>query len=558
MNQKERPKKRLGEILLEKGLITEEQLKIALQIQKSTKRLLGDILTFLGFIDQAQLSSVLSSEFGVQYFDSLLNVVPDNEALKLVPIDFAKKYKVVPLSLENDKLTVIVEDPFNITIIDELKKLTNKTIITAVAPIQEIEQAIDSWYTEKLDFDSLIEEAMNSLTGSTVEIEEPPIIKLVNFIISNAIKNRATDIHIEPEKNAVVIRYRIDGVLHVIDFLPKDLGRVITTRIKIISGIDISESRLPQDGRSSFLFAGRSIDLRVSTYPIDSGENIVLRILDKSKLVSKIEAIGFSEKQLKIFKKLLHKKYGIILVTGPTGSGKTTTLYAALLDINSTMLNIMTIEDPIEYELPFIRQSQINEKAGFTFAKGLRSILRQDPDIIMVGEIRDEETLTIATHAALTGHLVLSTLHTNNALATIPRLKYMGVSPNILASSLTGVVAQRLIRLVCPYCKEEYVASEEEINIIKEYLPDISTNEEIILAKGKGCERCNFTGFLGRTIISEIFEIDKDIARAIEKNVEENKLNDIIMGKGFISISQDGILKALKKITPLEEVLRVI
>ncbi len=556
--QKEKPKKRLGDILIEKGLITEEQLKIALQIQKSTKRLLGDILIFLGFIDQGQLSSVLSSEFGVQYFDSLTNVVPDNDALKLVPIDFAKKFKVVPLYIDNDQLTVIVEDPFNITVIDELKKLTNKTIITAVAPLQEIEQAIDNWYTEKLDFDSLVDEAMNALSGSTVEIEEPPIIKLVNYIISTAIKNRATDIHIEPEKNAVVIRYRIDGILHVIDFLPKDLGKVITTRIKIISGIDISESRLPQDGRSSFIFAGRAIDLRVSTYPIDSGENIVLRILDKSKLLSKIEAIGFSDEQLKIFKKLLNKKYGIILVTGPTGSGKTTTLYAALLDINSTMLNIMTIEDPIEYELPFIRQSQVNEKAGFTFSKGLRSILRQDPDIIMVGEIRDEETLTIATHAALTGHLVLSTLHTNTALATIPRLKYMGVSPNILASSLVGVVAQRLIRLICPYCKEEYIATDEEKGIIKEYLPDLPLDDDITLAKGKGCEKCKYTGYLGRTIISEIFEIDRDIAKAIEKNLEDNEINDIINKKGFISMSQDGIMKALNKITPLEEVLRVI
>lgn len=555
---KEKPKKRLGEILLEKGLITEEQLKIALQIQKSTKRLLGDILIFLGFIDQGQLSSVLSSEFGVQYFDSLSNVVPDNDALQLVPLDFAKRFKVVPLYIENDKLTVIVEDPFNITVIDELKKLTNKTIITAVAPLQEIEQAIDSWYTEKLDFDSLVEEAMSALSGSTVEIEEPPIIKLVNYIISTAIKNRATDIHIEPEKNAVVIRYRVDGILHVIDFLPKVLGKVITTRIKIISGIDISESRLPQDGRSSFIFAGRAIDLRVSTYPIDYGENIVLRILDKSKLLSKIEAIGFSDEQLKIFKKLLNKKYGIILVTGPTGSGKTTTLYAALLDINSTMLNIMTIEDPIEYELPFIRQSQVNEKAGFTFSKGLRSILRQDPDIIMVGEIRDEETLTIATHAALTGHLVLSTLHTNTALATIPRLRYMGVSPNILASSLAGVVAQRLIRLICPYCKEEYIASNDEKEIIKEYLPDFPLDNEITLAKGKGCEKCKYTGFLGRTIISEIFEVDRDVAKAIEKNLEDNEINDIINEKGFISMSQDGILKALNKITPLEEVLRVI
>jgi len=558
IKQQDKPKKRLGDILLEKGLITEEQLNIALQVQKSTKRLLGDILIFLGFIDQAQISSVLSTEFGVQYFNSLSDIVPDPEALKLIPQEFAQKFKVVPLHVEDDKLTVIVDDPFNVTVIDELKKLTDKTIITAVAPIEEIEQAIDNWYTDKLDIDSLIQSALESLGTATVEVEEPPIIKLVNYIISTAIKRRATDIHIEPEKNAVVLRYRVDGILHVVDLFPKDLGRVITTRIKIISGLDISESRIPQDGRANFIFAGRSIDLRVSTFPINEGENIVLRILDKSKLVSKVEALGFSEKQVSIFRKLLNKKYGIILVTGPTGSGKTTTLYAALLEVNSTKVNIMTIEDPIEYELPFIRQSQINEKAGFDFAKGLRSILRQDPDIIMVGEIRDEETISVATHAALTGHLVLSTLHTNSALAAIPRLKYMGISSNILASALGGVIAQRLVRLICPYCKEEYEATPEEIKLIEEQLPDFTRGETISLAKGKGCDRCNFTGFMGRTAISEVFEVDKEIARAIEKNLDDNEINKLIIKKGFITMAQDGIMKALEKITSLDEVMRVV
>jgi len=551
--------KRLGDILVEKGLLTPEQLKIALEIQKSTGKLLGEILIDLGFVDQTAISSALSKDIGVQFLSTLENIIPDPEALNAVPHEVALEYKVVPLTLENGVLTVIVSDPFDIIAVDTLRQLTGKVINTIVAPESEIAKAIDLWYAEEEAFDALVKQALNSARTAEIAAEEPPIIKLVNYIIVTGIKKRATDIHIEPEKNTLVIRYRIDGILYVWNLLPKDLQKSIISRIKVMANLDISESRLPQDGRADFFFAGRNIDLRISTYPTAEGENVVLRILDKTKFITQIDGLGFSENQLNIFKRLLRRHYGMVLITGPTGSGKTTTLYAALLNLNSTDVNIMTIEDPIEYELPFIRQSQINPKAGFTFARGLRAILRQDPDIILVGEIRDKETLEVAIHAALTGHLILSTLHTNYAVAAISRLLYMGISPYILASSLAGVVSQRLVRKICPYCKSSYRASSKEKEIIKTYLSDkIDLAEEFILFKGKGCDRCHNTGYLGRTIITEIFEVNESVSDAITHQAHEEEINKILKQQGFISMFEDGLYKILNGITTLDELLRVI
>ncbi len=556
-NEQKLPKK-LGDLLLEKGVITPEQLKIALEIQKSTHKLLGEILLDLGFVDQTTVSSVLSDNLGIQYLDSLEDVVPDPQALSLVPQEIAAAHKVVPLRLEDNILTVVVSDPFDIVAVDTLRRLTGKSITTVVAPEGEIAKAIDLWYAETEGFDALVKKATELVGTAELGVEEPPIIKLVNYIIVNGIKKRATDIHIEPEKNTVIIRYRIDGILHVWKLLPKKLCKSIVSRVKIMSSLDISETRIPQDGRISFFFAGRHIDLRVSTYPTAEGENVVLRILDKSKLITKIEMLGYSKHQLEVFRRLLRKNYGMILVTGPTGCGKTTTLYAALLEINSTRLNIMTVEDPIEYELPFIRQSQINPKAGFTFAKGLRAILRQDPDVIMVGEIRDMETLEIATHAALTGHLVFSTLHTNNAVAAVTRLIYMGAGKHIIASALAGVIAQRLARVICPYCKEAYTPSEHEKKWFIKYLPSEAVPSEIVLYKGKGCERCNNTGFLGRTAISEIFEVTPEIYEAIVKGADETDIKRLLSQQGFVSMFQDGLYKVLAGVTTLEEILRVV
>jgi type IV pilus assembly protein PilB len=549
---------KLGDLLLKKGLITHEQLKIALDIQKSTHKLLGEILVDLGFVDQNTISSILSHNLGIQYLASLEDIVPDPQALSLVPQEVATAHKVIPLHLEGNTLTVVVADPFDIVAVDTLRRLTGKSINTVVAPEGEIIKAIDLWYAETEKFEELVKRATELVGTAELRVEEPPIIKLVNYIIVTGIKKRATDIHIEPEKNTVIIRYRIDGILHVWTLLPKNLCNSIVSRVKIMSGLDISETRIPQDGRISFFFAGRQIDLRVSTYPTAEGENVVLRILDKSKLITKIEMLGYSKYQLEIFRRLLHKTYGMVLVTGPTGCGKTTTLYAALLEINSTQLNIMTVEDPIEYELPFIRQSQVNPKAGFTFAKGLRAILRQDPDIIMVGEIRDLETLEIAIHAALTGHLVLSTLHTNDAVAAIARLIYMGASKYVLASALAGVIAQRLVRVICPYCKEAYTPSEHDREYLSSHLPSEMLPSEIVLYKGKGCEKCNHTGFLGRTVISEIFEVTPEVYEAIIKGTDETEIKALLSHQNFVSMLQDGLLKALAGITTIEEVWRVI
>ncbi|HDD35604.1 MAG TPA: type II/IV secretion system protein [Candidatus Desulfofervidus auxilii] len=556
---KEKAGKRLGDILVEKALITPEQLKIALEIQKTTGKLLGEILVDLGFVEQTAISSLLSKDIGVQFLSSLENVIPDPEALSIVPHEVALKHKVVPLNLENGILTVVVSDPFDIFTVDTLRKLTGKAINTVVASETEIAKAIDLWYAERETFDSLVKQALASVRVTEVAVEEPPLIKLVNHIIVNGIKKRATDIHIEPEKNAVVIRYRIDGILYVWNLLPKELQKSIISRIKVMASLDISESRLPQDGRAPFFFAGRNMDLRISTYPTADGENVVLRILDKTQLIRHIDGLGFSKTQLEVFKHLLQYHYGMLLVTGPTGSGKTTTLYAALLNLNSTDVNIMTVEDPIEYELPFIRQSQINIKAGFSFARGLRAILRQDPDIILVGEIRDKETLEVAVHAALTGHLVLSTLHTNYAIAAISRLLYMGISPYILASSLIGVVSQRLVRKICPYCKCSYRASVKEREFIQTHLGNkINLAQEFILFKGKGCERCSHTGYFGRTVISEVFEVNEEIFDAITRQAHEEEIKKILEKQGFISMFEDGLYKALEGVTTLNEVLRVI
>ncbi len=549
-----KPPKRLGEILLERGLISEEQLKIALEIQKATGKLLGEVLVELGFIERGAISSLLSSDLGIKYISSIKDIRSDSQAISLVPQDFARRYKLVPLSIEGDVLTVLMANPFDVVAVDELKQLTEKDVNTIMAPEDEIEKAIDIWYSETESFEELVERAITNAVDE-VNIEESPVVKLVDIVIINAIKKRATDIHIGCEKNAVIVRYRIDGILHVWNILPKVLANAMISRIKVMSNLDISETRIPQDGRIQYIFAGRNIDLRVSTYPTYYGENIVMRILDKTKLISKIDFLGYSEHQLKVYRELLKMNNGIVLVTGPTGSGKTTSLYAALLEINSTRINIMTVEDPIEYELPFVKQSQINPRAGFSFAFALRAILRQDPDVIMVGEIRDEETLDVALHAALTGHLVLSTLHTNSSIAAISRLIFMGTSPYILASGLKGVVAQRLVRVICPNCKERYEPSNEEKELLKNLIGTLP--HSFTLYKGRGCEKCMGTGYLGRTALSEVFKIDEDIFSAIVKQKDETHIRELLKKQGFVSLFEDGLSKVLKGITTIEEVLRV-
>jgi len=554
-------RKMLGEKLLDKGLISPEQLKIALEIQRSTGELLGEVLVNAGFISQEHLNTALSEEIGATCLSSLEEVVPDPSALRVLPRDVAQRCKAVPLLLEDNYLTVAMVNPYDVVTVDALRKATGKLIRTVVAPEGEILKAIDLWYLEEADrLEDLIRKATESVgrLGAEVVAEEAPLVKLVNLLLVEAVKERATDVHIEPEASTTVVRYRVDGILRVRKLLPKALERPIISRIKVMSNLDISESRLPQDGKADFRFGGRLLDLRVSVFPTSYGENVVIRILDRSRLITKIEALGFSGQQLETFRRLIHRPQGMVLVTGPTGCGKTTTLYAALSEINSTQINIMTIEDPIEYEIFFVRQSQVNPKIGLTFAKGLRTILRQDPDVILVGEIRDEETVEVAIHAALTGHLVLSTLHTNSAVQAIPRLRFMGAGPHVLASALAGVVAQRLVRLVCPECRETYTPTDEELEIIQRGLGDkFPEGSTLVLARGKGCKRCGFTGYMGRTAVAEVFEVGRELFDLIAGDVPTEQIERALAEWGYVTMFQDGLMKALEGITTVEEVRRV-
>ncbi len=557
-----KPKKRIGDRLIERGLITPEQLRIALEIQKSTTRLLGQVLVDLGFVDENVLASLFSKDMDSMHLQTLEGYSIDPDALRLVSRKTAQELKVMPLSLSDGELTVAVIDPFDIVTVDELRRISRTSIRTLVSSENEILKAVDFWYADKEDvLKDMIEKAVQAIEvgGGGAAVEDPPLIKLVNHILLMGMKDGATDIHVEPEKNAVIVRNRVDGIMYVWEILPKRLERSIISRLKVMANLDISESRLPQDGRAEFHFGNRLLDLRVSVFPTSQGENVVVRILDRSKLVTRVDELGFSEDTRAQLRRLIHKHQGIILVTGPTGSGKTTTLYAALMEISSPKINIMTIEDPIEYDLPFIRQSQINPRAGFKFATGLRSILRQDPDVILVGEIRDAETLEVSMHAALTGHLVLSTIHTNSAVGAIPRLSHLGAPSQILASSLVGIISQRLVRRVCPECSGPWAPTEEERELLRRNLDGIvEVTDNILLRRGKGCGRCKHEGYFGRFAIGEVFQVDEDLYTLILSGSSEETIVANLRKKSYRTIYQEGLIKVLKGLTTIEELNRVI
>lgn len=557
------PPKKLGERLVEQGLLTPEQLRIALELQKRTSRLLGEILLDLGFVEESAVSSLFSKDVGTSYLASLEGVSVDPEALAVVPKSFALEHKLIPLSLEEQEMTVATADPFDVLAVDELRRMTGKRVRTVGAGESDILRAIEFWYAGQADtVQEILRQAMEVARGGGGMLgpEEAPLIRLVNHIVTMAVKDSATDVHIEPERNAVLVRFRVDGILRVWEILPKELERAMVSRFKVMANLDISESRLPQDGRAEFRFGNRVLDMRVSVYPTSQGESVVARILDRSKLVTRIDELGFDSDFRQMFRRMLGRHQGIILVTGPTGSGKTTTLYASLMEITSPQINVMTIEDPIEYDLPFIRQSQINPRAQFTFARGLRSILRQDPDVILVGEIRDQETLEISMQAALTGHLVLSTLHTNSALGAIPRLLHMGAPPHILASSLIGVVSQRLLRRVCPECSVMENATDEELAILEENVPEAlrSLGAEVLLPRERGCPHCRGEGYAGRFAVGEIVEVDGGLQHLIHERASEEAMTQVLRGRGYRTTRQDALLRVLEGRTTLKEVRRVI
>jgi general secretion pathway protein E len=562
----EQGKSSLPEILLRETPLTEAELTEALDIQREKSGKLKEILLKLNYLKEEDFLKALSKWLGIPYLAELFPSEINPELINKVPINFAKKYEVLPLSKDGEEVTVATSDPLNTFPLDDLSLLLKCRVQPAVATSQLILTTINQVYDRARDdaeqmMDDLNEHSLDTVAGVLEEPEdlldvtdEAPIIKLVNSLLFRAVKERASDIHIEPFEKDLSVRFRVDGVLHEVIRPPKRIQSSITSRVKIMGGLNIAEKRLPQDGRIRLKIAGKDIDIRLSTVPTSFGERVVMRLLDRSSILLGLNEIGLLGDKLDRMERLIQRSNGIILVTGPTGSGKTTTLYAALSRINSPDKNIITIEDPVEYQLKGIGQIHVNPKIDLTFANGLRSILRQDPDVIMVGEIRDTETAGIAIHASLTGHLVLSTLHTNDAPGAITRLIDMRIEPFLVSSSVIAIVAQRLIRLVCPNCREEITPTKAELS-------ELGLKREEIKGKavfrGKGCSHCMGTGYRGRTGIYELLLVDDSIRSLILGNADSNTIKREAIKRGMHTLRIDGSRKVFEGITTIEEVLRV-
>ena len=546
--------KKIGELLIEQGLITQTQLNEALQEQKLTGEKLGEILIKKGLISQEELERCLTKQRGIAQFD-LSNYIIEPGIVKLIPEEFAQKYKLVPVFLVENTLTVAMSDPSNVFIIDELQRITKLIIEPVMAPELEIKKALDQYYGGSSTLQEIVSSIDKSKLAEGEKLgEEAPIIKIVNYLIIQAVQLKASDIHIEPEEKYLTVRYRVDGLLRRQSPLPKDLAGAVISRFKIMAGLDISEKRLPQDGRILMKIGSKDIDFRVSTCPTLHGENVVLRILDKSGLLLGLESLGFSPRELTLFQELIQSPYGIILVTGPTGSGKTTTLYSALQILNREDVNIMTVEDPVEYQFPGIRQVHVNVRAGLTFATALRSFLRQDPNIIMVGEIRDRETAEIAVQAALTGHLVLSTLHTNDSASAFTRLIDMEVEPFLVSSSILGTLAQRLIRKVCEKCKENYLPDDETLRNLG---LEAQIGKNMQFNRGRGCKLCNSSGYKGRIGIYELLKVSPAIQELVLKRSSADDIRAAAVKEGLSTLRTAALEKLVLGLTTPEEVARV-
>ncbi len=556
----------VGRIILEKGFASEKDIEKALSIQKVTKEPLLKILTDIGVITDEQSAQVLAEQWGLQYVN-LLNYPIEKESLRLLNPERARYYGIFVLKKEGGKVYVAISDPTNIEAMDYLRLVLGNNIAFYVSTRATINQAIEKYYEMEDALKQAEEEAgpgpqiieqeeEMDITKLKQLGEEAPVIRLVNNIISQAIVEGASDIHIEPLENSLRVRYRIDGILYEKQSFPKSIQPGIVSRFKIMSNIDIAEKRIPQDGRISLKFEGRKIDFRVSSLPTVYGEKIVLRILDKSKALMPLEKLGFSAGNLKKFEDMIAQPYGMILISGPTGSGKTTTLYSALHRLNTPTRNIVTVEDPVEYQIRGINQVQVNEKAGLLFSTALRSILRQDPDIILIGEIRDGETAKIAIESALTGHLVFSTIHTNDSASIPTRLIDMGIEPFLVASSLIGATAQRLVRKVCNYCKKPYKPDQEVLsNLSMQTSVELG---EIPFYKGEGCDKCNNTGYKGRKAINEILPITHSIRKLIMRSASSREIAEQAKKEGMKTLLDDALAKAAEGITTIDEVLRVV
>ncbi len=562
MSPKQPATLRIGELLVEKGVVSHDQIRIALTEQKKQKEHLGKILVRLGFATEAVILDVLGGALGQQSVD-LEKVVADNEAIKLLPKEAARRFRVLPLTydMNRNRLSVAMADTFNVVVLDQLAALLggDVEIVPVLAIDTEIDKAIERFYGYELSVDGILQEIETgeidyaSLERDSGEYSQP-VVRLVNALLGDAVKRGASDIHFEPEEGFLRFRYRIDGVLRQIRSLHKNYWPAIAVRLKVMSGMDIAEMRAPQDGRISLSLMGHPIDFRVSTLPTVHGENIVLRILDRQKGIVALDQLGLEDDVLNTLRLMVARPEGILLVTGPTGSGKTTTLYSVLNHLNTEDVNIMTLEDPVEYPMSRIRQTAISDNVRVDFANGIRAILRQDPDIILIGEIRDEETATMAFRAAMTGHQVFSTLHTNSALGAVSRLIDIGIRPEIMAGNIIGVIAQRLVRKLCPQCKEAYEPSDLERKLLNIKL----TPGPQVIYRAKGCVHCDNQGYKGRTALMELLRFDRDIDEAIARAATLKELNALAQSKNFKTLADVAIRRVNEGITSIDEISRVV
>ena len=553
----------LGSLLVANGLLTQESLARALHEQGESGRSLGRVLIDMGLVSEGHLVSTLAAHLGLEYVD-LEDYSVDASAATLISDSLARRYQALPIGWDEGRLIVAMADPSNVFAVDDIRTITGAEVRTVVGTRPAILATIDKYHRLDSEADDISAQAASSfeeeddLSRVREVVEEAPIVKLVNMLITQAVADRASDIHIEPTEKDVRVRYRIDGVLHEVMRPPKAIQSGIISRLKIMADINIAERRIPQDGRVSIAnVGGKSVDLRVATLPTVFGEKVVMRILDKSSALLKLSDLGFLPSSGERFAQSYRKPYGTILVTGPTGSGKSTTLYATLNILNSEDRNIITVEDPVEYRLPGVNQVQVNNKAGLTFAAALRSILRSDPDIVLVGEIRDRETATIAVEAALTGHLVLSTLHTNDAATTPTRLVEMGVEPFLVASALDCIVAQRLARRLCDRCKEPYQPTGSDLQAAGWHVEDDPEGEAEIF-RAVGCSSCSQTGYHGRFAIHEVLTLSEEIERMIVEREHSEDIKKMAIAQGMLTLRQVGLTQVRAGLTSVEEILRVV
>ncbi|MGE0314878.1 MAG: GspE/PulE family protein [Lautropia sp.] len=551
----------LGQTLIDRGILTQDQLRIALMEQKARGVPLGKMLVQLGFLTEATLREVLAENLGHQHID-LARLVPSKAALKLVPRDFAKRHSVFPISVDEGArtLSLACSSPNNVVTVDQLNALLGGRyrLELSISAEGEIANAIDLHYGHELSIDGILHEIeTGEIDATSLEAAgreySGPVVRLVDAILDDAIQQRASDIHFEPEAGFVRIRYRIDGVLRQIRALHARFWPSMSVRLKIISSMNIAESRAPQDGRISLIMNGRQVDFRSSVLPTIHGENFVLRILDRASNLITLEQMGLTPAQFDAIEAIVARPEGIVLVTGPTGSGKTTTLYSILARLNEEGVNIMTLEDPVEYPLPMIRQSSISASMKLEFGNGIRALMRQDPDIILVGEVRDAETATMALRASMTGHQVFSTLHTNSAIGAIPRLKDLGLKPELMAGNLVGIIAQRLCRRLCTHCKAPYDANEDTIAALR-----LTPGRAYTLYRPEGCPRCDHRGFKGRLALLEILRFDDEFDDMIARNASVHELQRAARRRGFRSLAEDAVRRIVEGVTSIDEAARVI